>query len=800
MSKHEKSEAALVDDQEFSDIIISRLKEYSFATFERSFNDMKDGLRPVMRRSLYTMWELGLTSSFKKVQYVAGAAMKYHPYNSDTIADSIVLTGQWFSTSYPLIDGQGNFGSVKNMSNYAAPRYIECKLSKFAQDCITSDIDDHCITYVDNYDATFIEPEYLPTKVPLTLIQRSWGIGEAFITGIPPYNLNDVVDCCVKVIKNKNISLKELMKDVYPDYPTGGIITNKSELDEFQSMTAAEVEEAAKNGKTYTIKYRGKCEIDRDNNTIIITELPDKIDFDAIFAKIHTEVQERNNIIMSGIINKGDHQDPKRPGNMIFELICKKDANLLEILNQLYIKTPLSSSQSLSYILYCGEYLKRMSFKDIILHWYHTQYDIKRRKFNYLLSDAQNKIHVLEGLVTVYDQMDKVIKVIKESGNKEDCISRLVKEFHLSLVQAKGISEMQLYSLTRVSKNNLLENIKNLKTKIEDYENSLENIDDIIIKDLLYMKNKHGRPRRTTVVDLEKESESTSISISNGAILYSRDSVGIFDSASLINGKTILNSMKPFKIDGKNVKEIIGYHPVEKDIRGAIVFNKDGTGRRLKISDIPITNNWIICNDQTDPLTCVVPLYDDSEDCEILVITDEYKVRKFKESEIGKKVQTGVILGARLIKPCEKEKNILIYNEVGEYIYVDQSEIPLLGRNSSGNMTSFNKGNVFNIIPIDSGKENNLLILFTEDETGGYYSAFDEINLEIGKRTNVPKKLVKLKHMKFNGVGLIDSKTKNDSTLIFISGYNTSNTNGKYVKDGMDMRKVSGKPFGIIQI
>ena len=798
----EKNNTALVDKQEFENVLITRLKEYSLATFERSFNNEKDGLRPVTRRVLYTLYELGLTTTMKKVQYVSGAVMKYHPYNGDTIADSMVLMGQWFSTSYPYLDRQGSYGSVKNIGNYSAPRYIECRLSKFAQDCITNDIDNHCITYTDNYDNTFKEPEYLPTKVPLSLVQRSWGIGEAFVNGIPPYNLNDVVDCCIKVIRNKNIPLKELMKGVYPDYPTGGIIINKSELDYFQSLSASEVENMIKNEKkSFTIKYRGKCRINREKSTIEILELPDRVDFDTIWEKIKDEVRNKNNIILSGITNYTDRLDPDRDENMIFELICKKDANLPEILNQLYLKTQLSTSQTLSFILYCGEYLKRMSFKDIILSWYKTQYDIKRRKCNYLLSETENKLHILEGLLFVYGKMDEVIKTIRASKGTDDCINSLVKKFDLSFVQAKGISEMQLRSLSSVSKDELIKDMDKLREKIKYLEDCLINIDELIIKDLLFMKNKYGRKRRTEVMDLKEEQNSkTSINISNGSLLYSRDSIGIFDSTVLSNGKTILNSLKPVKINGKNVKEIIGSHTVKRDVTGVIVFTKDGSARRLTVKEIPITNNWITTELENE-ITSAIPVYENEEDSLIIVMNDDYKIRSFKVSDIGKsKVSVGKVISSKYIDKDEINSNVLIINEYGDYLYIEQNEIPMLSRNSQGNNTGFINGDHFNIHLLNKDLNDTIMIFVKDSEGSTYCTAIDINRLVIGKRTHKPKQLLKLKNFNYCNSAMINNKIKNDSNIILIGNYSTISLKGRFIKDAMEFKKINITPLNAIQI
>lgn len=799
MSK--ENETGFIDYQDYSDIIISRLKEFSLATFERAFNDVKDGLRPLARRALYSMYEIHLDKDFKKVQYVSGVEMKYHPYNSDTISDGITLLGQWFSKNYPFLDTQGNFGSLKNIKGYAAPRYIECKLNKFIMDCTINDIDDHCIPYVPNYDNTFVEPVYLPSKIPLTLLEGGVGIGEAYINNIPPYNLGELVDCCIKVIKNKKIPLKELMKGVYPDFPTGGEIINKSEVDEFQSLSGQEVERLSREGKTYNIKYRAKININRDNNTIEILEMPYRVDFDMIWDKILVEVNNNNNVVLSGIINHSDRKDPKNPKNIIFELICKKDANMLEIVDNLYAKTQLMTSQPLSYVLFCGKYLDRMSFKDIILKWYETQCDIIRRKFNFSLSDAQNKIHGLEGLLLVYDKVDEVIKTIKASQDKESCIKALVARFGLSMIQAKGISEMQLSSLTRASKPALLASISSLKTKIKEYESKIENIDQVIIDNLLYMKEKYDRPRRTKVIDLDQIKDSkTCINISHGALLYSRNSVGLFDSTGLLHGKSILSSLKSVKVDGKNVRELIGFHPIENNIIGTIIFNSDATARRTKLNEIPITNNWIVTNDK-ESIDSVVPLYENDKDNYIVCMNEDHKIKIIDANEINtKKVQIGRrVISSELIN-IDKIKNVLIYNDSGEYIYIDKNEIPILSRNSGGNATAFDRDTNYRIIPINRG-DNVLFIAFVENEDGSCtYTAFNESILKLGHRTNKPREFFKLKHSKFVGLGIVDINTKNSSSLVVLGKTSISFINGKFIKDKMAFKKTSTEPFGLIQL
>ena len=343
-----------------------------------------------------------------------------------------------------------------------------------------------------------------------------------------------------------------------------------------------------------------------------------------------------------------------------------------------------------------------------------------------------------------------------------------------------------------------------LRDKIKELEDKLEDTDKVIIDNLLMMKEKYNRPRRTDVFDIQKEqSEKTSINISNGAILYSRDAVGIFDSSALMNSKTIMSSLKGVKVNGKNTKEIIGYHPINKNVSGTIIFSEDGTARRTKMSEIPITNNWITTNPDNNFITAVIPVYEEDDEKYVVTINKDYKVKIFNIEEINtKKVQTGKIIAASIINK-KTTNNLLIYNEFGEYIYIDKNEIPELSRSSAGNSTSFEQGKNFKIIPITKNVDiENLIVGFIENNDDGVctYTAFSEESLRLGHRTNKPKEFFKLKHSKFIGVGTVNAKTKNSSTISLISPYNVNTINGKNIKDNMDFKKIFVSPFGLIQI
>jgi len=784
----EKDTTSLIADKDFSKVIEETIGIYSEATFDRAFPSINDNLKPVARRILYTMKEQNLTY-FKKLAYTVGLTMGYyHPHGDSSIADTAILLSQDFTVNEPLFEAQGNNGSAEG-DRAAAARYLEMKLSKFAQDVITDEIDKYSIEYVPNYDDTKFEPTYLPTKIPLALLNGVDGIGEAFIVSIPPHNLRDIVRITKMYINNKNIPLSNLVRGFYPDFPLGGEITNKSEIEEYYSMEAKDVEESLQNKRSWTIQFRAKIEFDRENDTIIITELPYNVTFQRICDKILYEVKERGNVVLSNIINTGNR---KKNGKIQYEIICKKNSNLMEIANMLYEKAQLTHYSSLSFMFNCGQRLSRLSIKDIIEEWYNVRVKTKQRKFNYEHSQLQNDVHIHQGLKLIHDKKDAVIKTITESDDKADATQRLVKKFGLSPIQAQGICDMTLSFLTRVNAEKLDDDIRRKLEQIEKLEWNLDNIDSILIDELDILDKKYGRDRKTSVINLT-EDDRESIHISNGALLYNKDSIGIFNTSALADGKIITNSIKSYRIDKRTIKEIVHYHPIKKDINGVILFLNDGTARRLKLSEIPCLNTWIQVSDISNQINAAVPIYDD-EELEIITISDEAKIKRFLAKEIQfTKVNTGNVKSAYTFS--NNTLMIILYNQKGEYLYIDKNEIPVLSRTASGNSIGFDIKDDIYIRPIDETIE-SVGVLYA-DEDGGYFYGLDYNDLRSGRRTNKPRSFVPslLRNLEFTGIIPMSSENKSNTITVFIGPNQITSTRSRLLKVD-ESRKIRNRAFG----
>ncbi len=791
MNDHQNIEknTGLVIKKPLHEVILRYIKEYHRETSERAHSDVKDGLKPVLRRIITIMWEEKLTY-FRKVAFVSGNTMgKLHPHGDASINDVITSSMQEFTMNYPYFDAQGNKGS-QDGDPAAASRYLETKLSKFTQDVITDNIKRYALETVPNYDMTRDEFKYLPTKVPLLLLQVCYGIGEGFMMSTPSYNLQDVVQSVIKFIQNKDIPLTELVKDIYPDYPTGGIIINKTEIEKYLRLEADEIETALQEGKTFTLKIKARCILNTEKSTIEIVDLPYGVFFQRIQEQILDEVQNRGNIILSGIINFGNHRN--KNDQLIFEIMCKKDANLLEILNELYRKTQLYKSSPISSIYYDDGSIKRLSFKDVIQYWYDTQVRIKRRTYNFEYSDLQNQIHVWYGLIKIYDKRNDVIEIIKGSEDKQNAIQKLVSQLDLSQVQARGIVEMQLSSLARTSKVKLENDIQKGLDRLKELEYAMNTIDQILIQEAREIGEKYKRDRRTTVID-ESLGNKTAITISSGAVLYSETSFGVFNAQGLSNSKILLNSLKPSKINGKMVKEIKSFHRLNKNITGIIIFTSDGYAKRVKIQDIPLVNTWIVSD---SVITTIVPIYENSEDGTIIVITEDMNIRKIKIEDISTRVTVGKVIASHY--SLYDDERILVYNQEGKYLYIEGDEIPLLNRNAGGNRIEFNLGDILSIYPIGEAEESLILAYTHNEET--FIGVMDIAELKSSHRTNKPKSFIDNKKFSFYSASPISFDDKEDSQIICLGKQSSNIIKTKLLKNNMAPRKISIKAIGFIQI
>lgn len=464
--------------------------DYSMSVIvSRALPDVRDGLKPVHRRVLYGMTELGLASNrpYKKSARIVGEVLgKYHPHGDSSVYDTMVRMAQDWSLRYPMVDGQGNFGSIDG-DPPAAMRYTEARMRKIAEDML-SDIDKDTVDFRPNFDESLSEPTVLPSRIPNLLVNGAAGIAVGMATNMAPHNLTEVIDGTVAYIDDKEITIEGLMEHVKaPDFPTGGTIYGTEG-----------VKNAFETGKG-RIVMRGKAEFDvskTGKEQIIITEVPYQVSPSQIIVKAVDLVNDK---VIDGISEVRD-ESGRQGLRIVFDL--KRDAIPNIVLNKLFKYTPLQTSFSVNNIALVNGRPEMLNLKDMIRHYVDHRHEVVVRRTKYLLKEAEKRAHILEGLIIALDNLDAVIKLIRASKNAEDARNGLMKEFELSQIQAKAILDMRLQKLTgleiekvRAEYAELMETIADLKDILADESRRMQ-----IIKDeLLEMREKYGDDRRTAI-------------------------------------------------------------------------------------------------------------------------------------------------------------------------------------------------------------------------------------------------------------------------------------------------------------
>jgi DNA gyrase subunit A len=464
--------------------------DYSMSVIvSRALPDVRDGLKPVHRRVLFGMLDLGVTSNkpHKKSARIVGEVLgKYHPHGDASVYFTMVRMAQDWSLRYPMVDGQGNFGHIDGDSP-AAMRYTEARFSKIAEEML-ADINKDTVDFQLNFDDTLQEPTVLPAKIPNLLVNGSSGIAVGMATNMAPHNLTEVIDGIVSYIDNREITIEELMKFVKaPDFPTGGIIYGYTG-----------VKEAFETGRG-RIVMRAKAEIEniKDREVIIVTEIPYQVNKAQMIERTAELVGEKK---LEGISNIKDESN-KDGIRIVYEI--KRDANASIVLNNLYKYTALQTSFSVNNIALVKGRPQMLNLKDLIVHFVDHRHDVVVRRTKYELSEAEKRAHILEGYLIALDHLDEVIKLIRASETPEDARLGLIEKFGLSDIQARAILDMTLRRLTGLERDKIKEEYAELMKTIEYLKSILddEGLRMQIIKDeLAEIRQKFGDERRTTIV------------------------------------------------------------------------------------------------------------------------------------------------------------------------------------------------------------------------------------------------------------------------------------------------------------
>ena len=559
----------------------------------RALPDVRDGLKPVHRRILYAMHDMGLLHNRKHVKCakVVGEVLgKYHPHGDTAVYDAMVRMAQPFSLRYPLIDGQGNFGSVDN-DPPAAYRYTEARMTEIAEELL-ADIDKDTVDFVANFDETTVEPLVLPTRIPNLLLNGSEGIAVGMATKIPPHNLTEITDACITLVNNPQATLADLRKHVQgPDFPTGGYIHGRSGITE-----------AYTNGRGRFI-MRAKSAIEhltKDKDAIVVTEIPYQVNKAKLVERIAELV---NSKVIDDISDVRDESD--REGmRVVIEL--KRGAEAQIVLNQLFKHTSMQESFSMIFLAVINGQPKEMGLLQAIRYFVDHRIDVVRRRTAYLLMKAREREHILEGYRIALDNLDAIIKLIRGSASRQDAKDNLLaakfkvtdaqlieriggREGRLTSRQADAILDLQLYRLTRLSSDEILNELNELRDKITEYESILaseKKLRGVIVKELEEIKKKYGDERRTIIQD-----ETVEISLED---LIADEQVAVTVSHSGYMKRTPISTYRQQRRGGTGRKgmstreeDFVEYLFVASTHDYILVFTNNGRVYWLKVYEIP---------------------------------------------------------------------------------------------------------------------------------------------------------------------------------------------------------------------
>jgi DNA gyrase subunit A len=470
--------------------------DYSMSVIvSRALPDVRDGLKPVHRRVLFGMRELGLSfnRSYKKSARIVGEVLgKYHPHGDSAVYDTMVRMTQDFSMRYPLVDGQGNFGSIDGDSP-AAMRYTEARMARIAEEMLR-DIDKNTVDFAPNFDDTLEEPTVMPAAIPNLLINGSSGIAVGMATNIPPHNLIEVVNAVQALIDDPELEPKMLQQYISgPDFPTGGIIFGREGFTEAYATGRGKV----------IVRARANIEVQRNGReSIIVSEIPFMVNKTNLIEKIADLVQQKK---VEGISDLRDESD--RDGmRLVIEL--KKDANPRSILNFLYKHSQMQTTFGIIMLALVNSQPKVLNLKEVLQHYIDHRHDVLVRKTKYELDEAEKRAHILEGLKIAIDNIDEIIELIKKSKDPEDARNKLIKRFKLSEIQAKAILDMRLQRLTGLERDKIEQEYREVLQLIERLRSILDNRDlrfQIIKDELGEIRERYGNERRTEIISNYEE-------------------------------------------------------------------------------------------------------------------------------------------------------------------------------------------------------------------------------------------------------------------------------------------------------
>ncbi len=663
--------------------------DYSMSVIvQRALPDVRDGLKPVHRRILHSMNELGIVANkpFKKSARIVGDVIgKYHPHGDIAVYDAMVRMSQDFSYRYELVQGHGNFGSIDG-DGAAAMRYTEAKMSKIAMEMM-KDINKDTVDFMDNYDGEEKEPVVLPARFPNLLVNGSVGIAVGMATNIPPHNLTETIDATLAVMDQPDISVLELMSIIKgPDFPTGGIILGR-----------AGIRQAYETGRG-SIMIRSRTEIDELPNgkpRIIVTEIPYMVNKANLVEKIASLVREK---IVDGITDLRD--ESSREGiRIVIEM--RKDVQPDVILNQLFRLTALQTSFGVNTLALVNGEPKQLGLKDVLRHYIDHQIDVTVRRTKYDLKKAEDRAHILEGLRIALDHIDAIIKLIRSSKDDEEALHGLMEQFGLTEIQGKAILEMRLRRLTGLERDKIESEYQQLLETIADLKDILANharVLQIIHDELTEVKNRYGDERRTEISDASYDMQDEDlIPVEESVITMTTN--GYIKRLPVDTYHTQNRGGRGIKGMALNEDDVIEFILTMSSHDYLMFFTNKGKVYRIKgyqvpnasrtAKGLPIVN--LLSMEKDEKVRALISIERECDSAYLLFVTKYGTVKRVALDEFASIRQNGKIAitlrdGDELVavKETNGSDEIIIAGSNGKAVRFNENDIRPMGRTASG--------------------------------------------------------------------------------------------------------------------
>lgn len=688
----------------------------------RALPDVRDGLKPVHRRILYAMNDLGITSdqAHKKSARIAGEVIgKYHPHGEGSVYDAMVRMAQDFSYRYMLVDGHGNFGNIDGDSA-AAMRYTEARMSKIAMEMVR-DIKKDTIDFVDNYDGEEKEPVVMPSRFPNLLVNGSTGIAVGMATNIPPHNLGEVINATIAIMENPEITTLELMENHIsgPDFPTGALILGRSGI-----------KQAFETGRG-SIIVRSRVNIEEMANgkhLIIVTEIPYQVNKSELIKKIAVLATEKE---IEGITDLRDESSERGGIRVVIEL--RKDVQTEVVLNQLYRMTSLQTSFGINMLALVNNNPKQLGLKEILQHYIAHQEVVIRRRTQYDLNKARERAHILEGLRVALDNIDRIISLIRSSKTDDEAMSGLIGEFNLTEIQAKAILEMRLRRLVGLERAKIEEEYQALVLAITDYIDILSNterVDNIIKTELTEIKDRFSDERRSEIVEADMDIEDEDL-IPREDIIMTMTVNGYIKRTPIDTYRTQNRGGKGIKGMTVNEEDVVDQFLTMSTHDQLLLFTNFGKVYRIKgyrvpsasriAKGLPVQN--LLNLDKNEKVRALVAMTPDHDGKYLFFVTKRGLVKRVAAEEFDSIRQSGKIAISLnendeliTVKATTGGDEIIIAGTNGKAVRFNEDDVRPMGRNAAG-VKGFNTDGC-DVVGMATDKEGQFILSVTQNGYG----------------------------------------------------------------------------------